>query len=322
VRGAAAINVLPLTGQSNLPTQRVGDPAKSIGGMEVRLVTPEYFAEMGIAIRSGRGFNRSDTAGALPVALVNERVARDWWPDGRAIGDRLRVGMFRGREFPEILDTMREVVGVVADTKSVTLQDRPRPTVYIPVFQAGVLARVNGELSWIVRTSAETGGIAAALRQAIASADPEQRVLRMRPMEQIVASTTAGSRFHAWLFGLFAGIAVALAAIGVYGLLSFSVAQRRHEIGTRMALGAGRWDVLVLVLRQGLALTAIGLALGVTGALFLTRLLSKLLWGVQPNDPLSFAAVAVVLVMADALASYLPARRASRIDPMAALRYD
>jgi putative ABC transport system permease protein len=158
------------------------------------------------------------------------------------------------------------------------------------------------------------------VRAAVLRVDSSQRVRRLRTMEDVVASTTAQSRFNASLFGIFAGVALAVAAIGVYGLLSFLVAQRRHEIGTRMALGACRADILRLFFKQGLLCTGLGLCVGVAGALLLTRWLSALLYGVQPNDPGSFAAVAAVLLLIGVAASYIPARRATKIDPMVALR--
>jgi putative ABC transport system permease protein len=176
-------------------------------------------------------------------------------------------------------------------------------------------------MAWIVSTEGSTG-IAGELRRAVAEIDPSQRVLRLRTMDEIVASTTATPQFDAWLFGMFAGLALALAAIGVYGLLSFSVAQRRQEIGIRMALGASRADVSKLVLRQGIALTIIGLGLGLAGALFLGRWLSSLLYGVRFRDPFSFVAVSLVLLSVGLIASYIPARRAMKVDPMEALRYE
>jgi len=160
------------------------------------------------------------------------------------------------------------------------------------------------------------------LRQAIAEIDPRQRVLRMQAMEEIVSSTSADFRWNAWLFGIFAGLALLLTSIGVYGLLSFSVARRTSEFGTRMALGATRLDVLKLVLTQGIALIAIGLILGLGGALALTRSLATLLFGVRPGDPIPFVAVSVLLLAVGILASGIPARRATRVDPVVALRYE
>jgi predicted permease len=319
VRGVAATNLLPLTGWANLPTQRDGHPDQSIGGMEVRLVTPAFFELMGISLRRGRSFH-NDTAASPPVAIVNETVARRWWPQAQALGDRIVIGRFRGRTFMN--DAPREVVGIVADTKTSFLRDPPRPTVFIPAAQATEEVGLGpGTLAWLVRAEG-SAGIAGEIRRAIAEVDSGQRVRRLRTMDAIVASTTATSRFDAWLFGVFAGLALALAAIGVYGLLSFSVAQRRQEIGTRMALGASRAEVLRLVLKQGVGLSVIGLGLGLAGALFLGRWLSSLLYGVRPSDPSTFVAVSLLLLCAGLVASYLPARRATQIEPMEALRYE
>jgi predicted permease len=287
--------------------------------MEVRLVTPAFFELMGISLRRGRSFH-NDTAASPPVAIVNETVARRWWPQAQALGDRIVIGRFRGRTFMN--DAPREVVGIVADTKTSFLRDPPRPTVFIPAAQATEEVGLGpGTLAWLVRAEG-SAGMAGEIRRAIAEVDSGQRVRRLRTMDAIVASTTATSRFDAWLFGVFAGLALALAAIGVYGLLSFSVAQRRQEIGTRMALGASRAEVLRLVLKQGVGLSVIGLGLGLAGALFLGRWLSSLLYGVRPSDPSTFVAVSLLLLCAGLVASYLPARRATKIEPMEALRYE
>jgi len=317
VQNVAAISLLPLTSRANLPAQLYGRPEHSIGGMEIRLVTPAYFEVMGIPIRGGRSLAANDTNASPLVVLVNETLARTWWPQGDSVGDRILIGRFRERSFFQ--DLPREVVGIVGDTKTLALKEPPRPTLFIPITQASEILAGAGSLAWIVNTNAAYG-IADDLLRAVTEIDPRQRVLALRTMEQIIASTKAGSRFNAWLFGLFAGVAVALAAVGVYGLLSFSVAQRRREIGIRMALGAGRAHVLRLVLNQGVGLTALGLGLGLAGGLLLTRTLSSLLYGVHPNDPLSFVAVSLLLLLVGLTASYFPACRAARVDPMAILR--
>jgi predicted permease len=313
VRGVAATTVLPLAGQSNVPAEHDGHPEHSIGGMEVRPVTPAYFEVMGIPVRGGRSFVDSDAAISLPVVIVNDTVAGRWWPQANPIGDRITIGRFQGKVF--FKDAPREVVGIVGDTKSVTLQAPPRPTVYVPM-----TAPFGGpSLAWIVKTDG-TADFAAQLRSAIAGIDAGQRVRRVRTMNDIVALTSATSRFNATLFGIFAGVALLLAALGLYGVLSFLVTQRRQEIGTRMALGASKPDVLKVFLKQGLALTVVGLCVGIAGALFVSRWLTSLLFGVTPTDPFSFVAVSLVLLAVAGAASYVPARRAAAIDPMAAIR--
>jgi putative ABC transport system permease protein len=207
-------------------------------------------------------------------------------------------------------------VGVVADTKTVELKQPPRPTVYMPVAQSPWAA---GGMSWVVRANLSIG-FTELLRHAIAEVDASQRVESVRTMEEILARGMAGSRFDAWLFGSFAGLALVLTAVGVYGLLAFSVARRTNEIGLRMALGANRTDVLRLVLKEGLTLIAIGLAVGLAGALVLMRSLTTLLFGVRATDPASFVTVSAVLLLVGMAASYLPARRATKVDPLVALR--
>jgi len=177
------------------------------------------------------------------------------------------------------------------------------------------------DMSWVVRAS-DTNQVAQQLRQAVADIDPHQPIADLRTMDEIVFATKADSRFDAWLFGGFAALALLLSAVGLYGLLSFSVARRTNEIGTRVALGAGRLDVLRLVLREGLTLVSVGLFLGLAGAALTTRLLSSLLFGVRATDSASYLVVAFVLIFVGALASYLPARRAASVDPMTALRCD
>jgi putative ABC transport system permease protein len=248
--------------------------------------------------------------------MVNETVARRWWPESDLLGDRVVIGRFQGRDFGN--PTPRQVVGVVADTKGAFLKEPPMPMVFVPAAQN---TYSTGNINWVLKANASPA-LAADIRRAIAEIDPTQRIGNIRTVDEVVAKTTASSRFDAWLFAFLAGLAMLLTAIGLYGVLSFSVARRTNEIGTRMALGATRGNVLGLVLRQGLMLVGLGLVIGLVGALAVTRALTTLLWGVRPTDPSTFAAVSVVLFAVGLAASYVPARRATKVDPMVALRYE
>jgi predicted permease len=312
VTEVGAANVLPLAGWRNMPTEHAGHPEQSIGGMEIRAVTPNYFGMLGIPIRQGRSFTSSDTTG---VAMINEALARRWWPGGGALGDRVIVGLFRGRRFGD--DAPREVIGIVADAKDRSLTGAPSPTVFVPLeqpigFSSSVARMVKGEAS--------SGHLAVSLRAAVAEVDPQQRVLQLRTLDDIVSATTATSRFDAALFGILAVVGIVLAAVGLYGLLSFVVAGRRQEIGTRVALGAERTQVFGMFLRQGVALTAIGLAVGIGGSLLLSRWLVGLLYQVKTNDPASILAVTALFLIIGGAASALPAWRAATVDPADALR--
>lgn len=315
VQAAAATNLLPLTGQSNLPTQRDGHPDQSIGGMEVRAVTADYFAVMGMPIRQGRSISADDVERTAPVVVVNERVARAWWPESSGIGDRLTIGRFKDKQL--LSDVSREVIGVVGETKTTALQANPRPTIYVPMTSAFG----SGLVVWTMKIDARRD-LAQQIRTAVSAIDPAQRITGLRMMDDIVASASATPRFNAALFGLFGAVALTLTIVGLYGVLSFLVAQRRREIGTRLALGAPRGRVLRAVVGQGLSVTAIGLGIGLVAAFLISRWLSTLLFGVLPHDPVSFAAAAVLTLAIGAAASYIPARRAAAIDPLIAMRGD
>ncbi|MBL8227790.1 MAG: ABC transporter permease [Bryobacterales bacterium] len=318
VTGVAAVNVLPLQEQNNFPAERASRPDLNIGGTEIRFVTPEYFNVLRIELKRGRAFNAGDGKSALPVAIVNETLARRWWPSEAPLGDRIVVGRFRGEDLGGINEPPREVVGIVADTKAVYLKEPPRPTIYLPAAQ---VAWMNGGMYWAVQTP-QADAAASQIRSIVREIEPRQRVERLQTLDKIVASTSAGPRLHAWLFGFFAALALILTALGVYGLVSYSVAQRTAEIGTRMALGATNSDVMRLILSQGLFAMTIGIVLGLAGAFLLSRSITALLFGVRSTDPLSFAGGAALLLTAGLMASYLPARRAIKIDPSSALRAD
>ena len=318
VAAVAATNVVPLAGWHNVPTQRAGHPEQSIGGMEIRAVTPNYFEILGISLHGGRPLTATDSSGGQPVALINETLVRTWWPGGGALGDRVLIGTFRGRHFSgaRTPDAPREIVGVVTDTKDRALTHMPAPTVFVPIEQGVGFA---SSITWIVKGET-SDGFAVRVRAAVADVDPAQRVLQLRTMDDLVRATTATSRFDALLFVTLALAGTALAAVGLYGLLSFIVTGRRQEIGTRVALGAGRGQIFRQFLRQGIALTAMGLAVGLGGSLLMTRWLTRLLYEVKGDDPASLVAVAILFLMIGGVASSLPARRAATGDPVEALR--
>lgn len=321
VRGITAVgiaNILPFEGQNNLPAQHQGHPEHSIGGTEIRTVSGTYFAAMNIPLVRGRLIEETDTASAPPIVIINEMLVRRWWPGQNPIGDHVEIGKLNGRVFPEITEDPREIVGIVRDTRT-SLVEPPRPTVYIPIPQLRPgLARGTGSMSWIVRTNVPTQE----LRKIIVSLDPYQSLRTIRPMDNIIDATTSVPRFDAWLFGAFAGLALFLAALGIYGLLSFWVARRTSEIATRMALGATRMAITRLILTQGMSLVIIGLIAGTGGALAVSPLLSKLFFGVRPSRLSGIALVCLIVAAVGVLSTYLPARRASRLDPMIGLRIE
>jgi putative ABC transport system permease protein len=320
VISVAGVNALPLTGQNNLPTEHVGKPNDSIGRMEYRAVTANYFHILGIPVLRGHGILPSDTRSAPEVAVISESVARQWFPNSNPIGERLQVGRYEDREFPDVEEPPREIAGVVGDVKAYSVTLPPPPTIYVPSAQVGeAIAEGSGSASWVIHAKAASG-LAEELRQALAQVDPEERVLDVRTMNEIVRTSVARPRFDSLLMSAFAGLAVLLAGVGIFGVLSYQVSRRGHEIGVRMALGAERGDVLGLVIRQGMALTFAGIGLGLGGAWALARFLSSLLFGVRAHEPAAFAAAAAIMAAVAFLASYLPARRATKVDPMVALR--
>jgi len=292
------------------------DGAQSLGSVDYRSVTPDYFRALGIPLREGRLFTEADGTGAEPVALVNASFSRRFASDA-AVGHTVRVG---GSD-----NAARNVIGVVGDVKSFVGQPA-RPTVFIPVAQTpyGLFRIFEGwfPTHLVVRAEGNPEALRTTVERTMRELDPEVPVGRVRTMEQVLAGSLALQQFLMVLLGAFAGLAIVLATIGVYGLMSYMVAQQRHEIGIRLALGARPQDIWRRVVGRGLILSVAGVTLGAGGALALTRLLAGLLFGIRPDDPLTFTGAVVALVAAGALACAIPAARAACVDPMVALRYE
>ncbi|MFN2564674.1 MAG: ADOP family duplicated permease [Gemmatimonadaceae bacterium] len=328
VRSAAATTALSLGGGywGKLISFADRAPATSLDQVPhvgYRVVTRDYFATMGVAVRAGRVFDESDRAGSPGVAVVNETAARKFWTGRSPIGTTIWMGapeaLIAGRgpatfRFPRL-----RVVGVVADERFTGL-DQP-PIVEVYQLSAQVTER-GSEKYLVVRSDADPLALAAAVRREVRALDPYQPVAEVATMSQLVHVALAERRFGTALLGAFAALALTLAAVGLYGVVSYSVAQRRPELGVRMALGASSRRVLALVLRQGLRPALAGAVAGLAGALVLTRLMTNMLFGVAPTDPLTMLAVACVLIAVAAVASLLPARRAARVHPAEALRSD
>jgi predicted permease len=271
----------------------------------VRIISPGYFATLGQPLVSGRAFSHSDRGRNDHVIVINRTMAEHYWPGENAIGKRIS-----GKDG----DDWATVVGVVADARQ-QLSEAPEDEIYIPMFQSGQLSS-----NWLVRTSLDSDTIIREIRAAVRSIDPEQPVDQFRTLSEVRLASLDSPRLTATLLGLFALLALVITATGIAGVIAFSVNQRTQEFGIRMALGAGRANVLGIVLKQGLQFVLVGLALGTAGALVLARLMTTLLFGVEPTDAITFLSVALVLVAVAAVACLVPARRAASVDPLVALR--
>jgi putative ABC transport system permease protein len=286
--------------------------------MEIRTISNQYFETMHIPVVRGRRILAGDVASAVPIVVINETVARRWWENKSPIGDRIVIGEFMGRNFFQGAPIAREVVGVVADVKGTLLSQPAPPMVYIPAEQA---EDMDSATDLVIR-AARGLNLGPSLRQIVSEVDPEMRITDLRPMSEVISGSIASQRFDALLMALFASLALLLASVGIYGVLSLYVHQRTREIGVRMALGADQRQVVRLVLSQGLALVLIGVCIGLAAAFGLTRFLSGLLYGVLATSIAPYAVGSLVLVAVALLASYVPARRAMRVDPIVALRYE
>ena len=279
-------------------------------------VGSDYFKTVGMKLLKGRGFTAQDDQDHPGVAVVNESFVKQYFPNEEPVGRRIKAGpptrIWKGQRL-----TSFEIVGVVHDVKSAGLQAASEPTYYLPTSQAPL-----EDMTVLVRTTGEPTALVSAIRQSVLAIDPNQPISNISTMDKIVSDSIARPRLNMLLMGLFGALALILAAVGIYGLLSYAVTQRTQEMGIRMALGAQVADVLGLVLRQGMKLALIGEAIGLVGSFALTRVMQRLLFGVTPTDISIFVAVTGVLTTVALLACYLPARRAAKVDPLIALRYE
>jgi predicted permease len=315
VDSAGATGTLPLNGNNwgrsltveGYPVLRVGQ-APSI---QHTVVTPGYFRSMGITLLAGRDFTDADTADSLKVTIVDERLARHYWPNDSAVGKRVRFGP------PENNEPWHTIVGVVRAVRHQRMQEDTEESVYLPHMQIPVT-----NLTLVARTAADPHDITGAIRREVSQLDRDQPISEIATMDEVVAESIWQPRLYATLFAVFAGGALVLALIGIYGVMAFLVQTRTHEIGVRMALGATARDVFKLIVGRGMKLTIFGIVVGVAGAIALTRLMHGLLFNTSATDPFVFIVISILLSLAALLACYIPARRAARVDPLIALRYE
>ena len=308
VEAVGFITELPLSGQSNgMPYTIEGQPVVASNKVLVdyRRVNQNYFSAMRIPLRRGRNFTEQEVRESAKVLIVSQQLADTAFPDEEPLGKRLFTGM--GHHY--------EIIGIVGDIRHESLQSEPAATMYMPT--QGPIRR-----NLVIRTQGDPLSLVGGVRKEVNALDPDQPIAAVRPMTEWVTLSVAGARYRSTLLGLFALLAMILAATGIYGVMSYSVAQRTQEIGVRMALGARPTDVLKLVVRQGMILALIGIVVGLAGALALTRVMASLLFGVTERDPITFGVVAALLMVVAFIACFVPARRATKVDPLVALRYE
>lgn len=315
VENVAVGTVVPFSGNHSRADITIeGQPVPALGAFphpDYHSVSPEYLSAMSIPLLQGRTFTDADTESSPAVGLINATLARRYWPNDDAIGKRFIFG------HPRAGAKWITIVGVVGDTKLYGLANPLKIEIYLPYRQ-----RVNSDMTLLVRSAADPAGLAAAVKSTIASVDKDQPIFALETMQQLVNDSVSTRHATLVLLEIFSALAIVLATIGIYGVMAYTVALRTHEIGVRMAIGAQRSDVLRMVLRQGLKLALLGVGIGLAAALALTRLLSSLLFSVSASDPLTYAAVAGLLVLVALVACCFPALRAMRVDPIIALRYE
>jgi putative ABC transport system permease protein len=316
VESASAVAPLPLSGDRFVITFQIdGRPVapKDEPSADVFINEPGYFRTMGIPLIRGRDFEVRDQHKSPPVVIVNESFAKQFFPGEEAVGKRIIPGISTWDD--DDADDIREIVGVVADIRNRGLNTEPKPAYYLPQAQVPF-----SQLTVVAKTTGDPHAIVSGVNREVTNMDPELPVFGVRTMEEYIAASVAAPRFNTTLLSIFAAVALVLTVIGLYGVMSYSVAQRTNEIGIRMALGAQTRDVMRLIVKQGVRMVLTGLALGIVGALILTRLLSKLLFGVTTKDPATFIAILGLLSLVALLACYIPAWRATKVDPLEALR--
>jgi putative ABC transport system permease protein len=315
VRSVTMSTTLPVSGRGNGAwfnmIDRPWPENQTPPGVANRVVRANYFQALGIPLRRGRYFTADDRLDGTRAVIISESVARRFWPNEDPLGHRIYLGAPQNR----IVDDA-EVVGIVADVKQTGLDEVSPEAIYVP---HGLSPSITN-IQFAIRTSTDPASLGTAVRSTLRRIDPGVPIVRMRTMDAVLAQATAPARSSMLLVGLFAAVALVLAVIGVFGVLSYTVNQQTAELGIRMALGATARNVEMLVLGQGILPVLGGIAIGVAGALALTRFMESLLFGVTPTDPATFAAASALLASIAALASYIPARRATRVDPVRVLR--
>jgi putative ABC transport system permease protein len=313
VRSAALTEVVPLSQQDQdryfFVIKEAPPPPGQQFGADFRDISPGYFGTMGIPLLKGRLFTDHDNADSPRVVAIDETLARQFFPNQDPLGRHLQI--------PDASRPAREIVGVVGAVRDTGFDQQPQPTIYFPYLQTG-----DQTMSLVVRTDSQPAAILPSIKGAIWAVDKDQPIFNVKTMDEIISGVVSAQRLAFVLLGIFAFLALALAAVGIYGVTSYSVSQRTHEIGIRMALGARESDMLRLVVGHGLTLAVVGVALGAAGALVLTRFLASMLYGIRPTDPLTYLGVSLLLTAVAMVASYIPARRATKVDPMEALRYE
>jgi predicted permease len=318
VQAVGATRLLPLTGTignwSITQEGRTKQPGENPNG-DWQVVTPGYFESMRMKLVRGRFLAESDDENAPIVTVINGTMAARYWPGEDAVGKRFRIGVDKA---PWIT-----IVGIVGQVRHNALTEKPRAEMYVPHAQWGAAgASTRRAMTFVIRTAEDPLSVLPLVRDAVRSVDPSLPLSEVRTLDRIAADALSQARFTTWLLGLFAGLALTLAAIGIYGLVSLLISRRRREIGIRMALGARSIEILAMVVRRGMTLAAVGVAIGLLAAAGVTRVIASLLYGVTPFDPFTFVAVAAILACVALLACAVPAGRAARLNPITALRQE